>query len=158
MIASAGQMSKQASNARHLRIDLSSRKEREIFKWFLACLLFGRPIQKVIAEQAYSELVAAQLTSPDAILRAGWDRLVYLLDRAHYVRYDFSTATKLLEVCRDLKRGYGTLTNLLAQARTASTLSRRLQEFKHIGPVTARIFLREIRPIWYRRSAASRRH
>jgi len=158
VIASAGQMSKQASNARHLRIDLSSRKEREIFKWFLACLLFGRPIQKVIAEQAYSELVAAQLTSPDAILRAGWDRLVYLLDRAHYVRYDFSTATKLLEVCRDLKRGYGTLTNLLAQARTASTLSRRLQEFKHIGPVTARIFLREIRPIWYRRSAASRRH
>jgi hypothetical protein len=24
-----------------------------------------------------------------------------------------------------------------------------VQEFKHIGPVTARIFLREVAPIWY---------
>jgi len=150
-------MSKQASYARRLKIDLSSKKEKEIFKWFLACLLFGRPIQTGIAEQAYRELVAAQLTSPDAILSAGWDRLVGLLDRAHYVRYDFSTATKLLEVCRELKCGYGTLTNLLAQARTASELSERLQGFKHIGPVTARIFLQEVRPIWYRRSISSRR-
>jgi len=150
-------MSKRTSNARHLRIDLSSRKEKELFKWFLACLLFGRPIQTAIAEQAYREFVTARLTSPDAILRAGWDRLVYLLDRAHYVRYDFSTATKLLQVCQELQRRYGTLTSLLAQARTASGLCRRLQEFKHIGPVTVRIFLREVRPIWYRRSAFSRR-
>jgi len=156
--ALAERMSKQASNSRQLKINLSSRKEKEIFKWFLACLLFGKPIQTAIAEQAYREFVAARLTSPDAILRAGWDRLVLLLDRAHYVRYDFSTATKLLEVCRELKRSYGTLTNLLAQARTASELSGRLQEFKHIGPVTVRIFLREVRPIWYRRSTLAKRY
>ena len=83
----------------------------------------------------------------------GGTRLVRLLDRAHYVRYDFSTATKLLEVCQELKRRYGTLTNLLAQARTAPELSRTLQEFKYIGPVTTRIFLRDIRPIWYRSAA-----
>jgi hypothetical protein len=77
------------------------------------------------------------------------------LDRAHYVRYDFSTATKLLEVSQELKRRYSKLTNLLAQARTASELSRRLQEFKHIGPVTTRIFLREVRPIWYRSAASN---
>ncbi len=142
--------------ARSLRIDLASRQETEIFKWFLACLLFGKPIQTEIAERAYRELLAARLVNPQAILRAGWDKLVALLDRAHYVRYDFSTATKLLEVCRELKERYGTLSNLLAQAETASELSRRLQEFKHIGPVTARIFLREIRPIWYPRSAPAR--
>ena len=143
-------MIKKASYARRLRIDLASKNEEELFKWFLACLLFGKPIQTAIAEQAYQELVAARLTSPSAVLRAGWDKLVRLLDRAHYVRYDFSTATKLLEVCQELKRRYGTLTNLLAQARTASELSRKLQVFKHIGPVTARIFLREIGTIWYR--------
>jgi hypothetical protein len=148
---------KRASNARQLKIDLSSRREKELFKWFLACLLFGKPIQTAVAEQAYRELVAARLTSPDAIIRAGWDRLVYLLDRAHYVRYDFSTASKLLEVSRELKRRHGTLTNLLAEARTATELSGRLQEIKHIGPVTARIFLREVRPIWYRGPAGSRR-
>jgi len=84
------------------------------------------------------------------------DKLVLLLDRAHYVRYDFSTATKLLEVSRELKRRYGTLTNLLAQAKTAPELSGKLQNFKHIGPVTARIFLREVRPIWYRRAALNK--
>lgn len=142
-------MVKKAGYARQLGIDLASKKEQEIFKWFLACLLFGKPIQTEIAEQAFRALVGAKLTSPRAILRAGWDKLVELLDRAHYVRYDFSTATKLLEVSTELIRRYGTLTNLLAEARTPAELSRLLQEFKHIGPTTARIFLREVRPIWY---------
>lgn len=137
-------------------IDLRSKSEKELFKWFLACLLFGKPIQTAIAEQACRELIEAHLTTPAAVLRAGWDELVSLLDRAHYVRYDFSTATKLLEVCRELKRRYGTLTHLLAQANTPVELSRRLQEFKHIGPVTARIFLREVRPVWYRRAVSVR--
>ena len=145
-------MIKKASNARHLGIDLDSKKEEEIFKWFLACLLFGKPIQTEISEQAWRALIAAKLTSPQAILRAGWDKLVALLDRAHYVRYDFSTATKLLEVSTELIRRYGTLTNLLDEARTPAELSRRLQEFKHIGPVTAQIFLRDVRPIWYPRA------
>lgn len=145
-----------ASNARRLGIDLASQREQELFKWFLACLLFGKPIQTEIAEQAYRELINAQLTSPAAILGAGWDKLVSLLDRAHYVRYDFSTATKLLEVCQELKGRYGTLASLLAQAKTLAELSRRLQEFKHIGPVTARIFLREVRPLWCRHSASKK--
>ena len=149
-------MIKKASNARRLRIDLASKNEEELFKWFLACLLFGKPIQAEIAERAYQEFVAARLTRPDAILRAGWDKLVRLLDRAHYVRYDFSTATKLLEVSQELKSRYGRMTNLLFQARTASELSRKLQEFKYVGPVTARIFLRDVRPIWYP-SAASKK-
>jgi hypothetical protein len=150
-------MTKQSSYARRLQIDLASQKEREAFKWFLACLLFGKPIQSQIAERAYRELVAARLISPEAILRAGRDKLVLLLDRAHYVRYDFSTATKLLDVSRELKRRYGTMTNLLANTRTAAELSVKLQEIRHIGPITARIFLREVRPIWFRRSASTPR-
>ncbi len=145
-------MRARASFARHLGIDLRSKKEEELFKWFLACLLFGKPIQTEIAERAYRRLIAEHLTSPEAILRAGWDKLVILLDEAHYVRYDFSTATKLLDVCRELKQRYHKMTNLLAQARTPAELSLKLQEFKHIGPVTARIFLRGVSPFWYRHS------
>jgi hypothetical protein len=74
---------------------------------FLACLLFGKPRQTNIPAQAYRTLVAAHLSSPEAILRAGWDELVHLLDEAHYVRYDFSTATKPLEVSEELKRRTG---------------------------------------------------
>jgi hypothetical protein len=138
-----------AALSRRLGIDLSSRKEEELFKWFLACLLFGKPIQQEIAERAYTRLVSAGLTNPDEVLDAGWDELVRLLDDAHYVRYDFSTATKLLEVCQELKQRYGNMVKMIGQARNASELSIRLQEFKHIGPVTARIFTREIAPIWY---------
>ena len=138
-----------AAVAKKLGINLSSRHEAELFKWFLACLLFGKPIQQEIAERAYARLVSAGLRNPDAVLRAGWDELVRLLDEAHYVRYDFSTATKLLDVCRELKMRYGDVTRMIEEVRTASELSSRLQEFKHIGPVTARIFTREVAPIWY---------
>ncbi|MBZ5572909.1 MAG: DNA methylase [Acidobacteriia bacterium] len=128
---------------------MSSSEEEELFKWFLACLLFGKPIQQEVAEQAYSRLVSRGLRSPDAVLGAGWGKLVELLDEAHYVRYDFSTATKLLEVCRELKQRYGNMTKLIAQTKRGSEFSARLQEFKHIGPVTARLFMREVGPIWY---------
>ena len=109
--------------ARKLGINLRSRKEGELFKWFLACLLFGKPIQQEIAERAYAQLVSAGLRSPEAVLCAGWDELVRLLDEAHYVRYDFSTATKLLEVCQELKQRSGTMTNLIAQASSARELA-----------------------------------
>jgi hypothetical protein len=39
--------------------------------------------------------------------------------------------------------------NLLARARNRTDLSRRLQEFKGVGPVTARIFLRDIKPLLF---------
>jgi endonuclease III len=85
------------------------------------------------------------LVTPEAILEAGWNRLVTVLDRGHYVRYDFSTATKLLEICRTLKERYGSLANLLRRADRERDLAARLPEFRGIGPVTARIFLRGMR-------------
>ena len=135
--------------AEDLGIHLSSKTEEELFKWFLLCLLYGKPIRQQVAERAFLTFAAARLLNPDAILRAGWDELVRLLDEAHYVRYDFSTATKLHHICKDLKERCGTLTNLLAQSKTPRELFARLQEFKYIGPKTAEIFLREVRPIWY---------
>ncbi|MBZ5549069.1 MAG: hypothetical protein LAO22_14110 [Acidobacteriia bacterium] len=69
---------------------------------------------------------------------------------------DFSTATKLLEVCQELKERYASITELIAQTTRGSELSARLQEFKHISPVTARIFTRGVGTIWYgsRRSSS----
>jgi len=134
--------------AQELGIDLASKQETDIFKWFLACLLFGKPIQQEVAKRAYFELVKEGLVSPDAILEAGWDKLVTVLDRGHYVRYDFSTAIKLLDVCKALKEQYGTLTNLLKQSQTIGELSSRLQEFKGVGSKTTEIFLRDIAPFF----------
>jgi hypothetical protein len=148
---------KPKTTAADLGIDLPSNKEEELFKWLLACLLFGKPIQTNIAAQAYRTFVAAHLCNPDAILRAGWDELVRLLDEAHYVRHDFSTATKLLEVSEELKRRYGNVTNLMMQSKTPRELSMRLQEFRNVGPATARIFLREVRFYWRSSRTSPRR-
>ncbi len=134
--------------AKELGIDLSSKQEAEYFKWFLACLLFGKPIQQEVAKRTYFEFVNGGLTNPDTIIQAGWDKLVEVLDKGHYVRFDYSTATKLLDVCRALKEKYGTITNLLKQGQSMDELSSRLQEFKGIGQKTAEIFLRDIRPVF----------
>ncbi|GAC1566592.1 MAG: hypothetical protein NVS3B14_10030 [Ktedonobacteraceae bacterium] len=135
--------------AKELGIDLSSKQETEYFKWFLACLLFGKPIQQEVAKRTYFAFVKEGFISPEAILKAGWDKLVEVLDRGHYVRYDFSTATKLLDVSKTLQEKYGTLTNLFQQSETKDELSTRLQAFKGIGPKTAEIFLRDMAPVLY---------
>lgn len=130
--------------SKDLGIDLKSGREEEIFKWFLACLLFGKPIQQEVAKRTYFEFEKAGILSPGKILKAGWDKLVEILDKGHYVRYDFSTATKLLEICKELKEKYGSLTNLLKQSKNKKDLAKRLREFKGIGSVTTRIFLRDL--------------
>jgi hypothetical protein len=65
--------------SRDLGIKLGSGRERELFKWFLACLLFGKPIQQDVARRAYVELAREGLVTPQAILQAGWDKLVQAL-------------------------------------------------------------------------------
>ncbi len=64
------------------------------------------------------------------------------------MRYDFSTATKLLDIAGRLKENYGSLENLYNQSSDTEDLERRLEEFKGIGTVTTQIFLRELRGVW----------
>jgi len=128
-----------------LGIDLKSGREEELFKWFLACLLFGKPIQQEVARSTYLEFVRADLVTAERTLESGWDELVRVLDQGHYVRYDFSTATKLLDVCKMLKEKYGTLTILINQSSSHEELGKRLLEFKGVGPKTVEIFLRELK-------------
>ncbi len=132
-------------SAKDLEIDLSCQKEEELFKWFLACLLFGKPIQQEVAKKTYFEFIKTGITSPDKILKTGWDGIVKVLDQGHYVRYDFSTADKLLSVAKQLKESYGSLSELIKQSRNKQELTKHLQEFKGIGPVTTRIFIEELK-------------
>jgi hypothetical protein len=74
--------------------------------------------------------------------------LVKILDDGGYVRYDFSTATKLLNLVKQLQEKYGSLTELHRQAKDTRDLEGKLMQFKGIGPVTTNIFLRELRTVW----------
>lgn len=131
--------------AKQLGIDMKPDSEQAFFRWLLASFLFGKHIQQQIAARAYHELIKAGCTSPKAILRFSHERLVQLLDEAHYVRYDESAARYLLDLADKLLTDYdGKVTNVVKQSDSRQDLARRLQEFKGIGPKTTEIFLREV--------------
>lgn len=136
--------------ARELGIDLSRAESGEVHKWFVAAVLFGARISGKIAAKTYREFELAGVLSPKRILDAGWDALVGLLDRGGYARYDFKTATKLLEVHHTLVQQYkGDLNVLHDSASDGCDLEQRLRSLgKGIGDVTVNIFLRELRGIW----------
>jgi len=132
-----------------LGIDLSKREEGEVFKWFLASLLFGARISMRLAARTYKEFEAANILTPKAILEAGWDRLVEILDEGGYARYDFKTATKLLDIAKALTERYdGRITRILEKSDDYHELASALEELKGVGPVTVNIFLRELRGLW----------
>jgi len=133
-----------------LRINLDQGDSHEGFKWFLASILYGARISETIANNTYREFERSGVLSPDRILETGWDGLVQILDVGGYVRYDFKTATKLLQVMAALRERFdGDLNALHAQAQSSHDLEQKLMELgRGIGPVTVNIFLRELRDVW----------
>jgi len=134
------------SYSEELGLDL--RKPEDRFKWFLASILFAKRISSDIAKRTFKRFEEENLTTPRSILEAGWDKLVQVLDSGGYVRYDFSTASNLLGICKDLLDRFGSLEVIHAKADSPRHLEEMLMEFKGVGPVGVNIFLRELRGIW----------
>ncbi len=136
--------------SRELGIDLAGNRPEEIGKWFLAAKLFGARISTDIAMRTYRVFEQHGVVTPESVLDTGWDGLVSMLDEGGYVRYDFSTATKLLAIMETLSTSYGgDLTALHEQSLDGADLERRLKGLgKGIGDVTVNIFLRELRTVW----------
>jgi len=133
-----------------LGIDISKGREEEVFKWFLAAVLFGAPITEKAVVKTYKCFEEHNILTPERILEIEWDGLVRILDEGSYTRYDFKTADKLLEVMRSLQKKYrGSLTILYNEASDEQDLEKRLKALgKGIGDVTVSIFLRELREVW----------
>ncbi len=129
-----------------LGLDLSNPRDR--FKWFLASILFAKRISSEIAKKTYRQFETEDLTTPEKILKAGWNRLVDVLDSGGYVRYDYSTASNLLNIMLEINEKYGDLEGLYRESRGPRDLEKRLRELRGIGPVGVNIFLRELRGIW----------
>jgi endonuclease III len=129
-----------------LKIDLSQPFGR--FQWFLASILFGARISEKIASKTYRAFQEAGIDTPEKIPSVGWNELVRILDAGGYVRYDFSAATKLINIMLALRENYGSLEGLYQQSTDTKDLENRLKEFKGIGPGTVQIFLREMRGVW----------
>ena len=133
-----------------LGIDLNRGTDTVYFRWFLASLLFGARITETIAKNTYRAFIRHGLTTPGKIAGAGWDFLVDpIMREGGYVRYDGRKSTQVLRDCERLLIGYrGSLRRLHDSARDARELETMLLKFYGVGPVTANIFLRELRPYW----------
>jgi hypothetical protein len=132
-----------------LGIRLESLRAAELFKWFLASLLFGARITESVAVRTYRAFVHHRLDTPQAIAAADFGELLEVMAEGGYVRYDGITSRKVQEASRKLLAEYGgDLNRLHASARDSRDLEARLDDFRGVGPATVGIFLRELRGLW----------
>ena len=133
-----------------LGIKLETAKDSEVFKWFLAAVLFGAPISESSAVKTFKCFEKHHLLTPEKILKTGWDGLVRILDEGGYTRYDFKTADKLLLVMGNLQKEYdGSLNLLHKEASDSEDLEKHLKSLgKGMGDVTVSVFLRDQRGVW----------
>ena len=136
-------------SAKELGIDISQ-GEGELFKWFIASFLFGKRIQQDIAADAYRVIVEKhKRDTPRKLGNCSRQELVDMLGEGHYVRYDESTAERLLKLSDKLNNEYaGKLGNIREQSKDRKELEKRLGEFEGIGPKTVEIFMREAQKVW----------
>lgn len=132
-----------------LGIRLAERDPKEIFRWFLASMLFGMRITESVAMRTYRAFVRRGLDTPQALATADFGELLDIMAEGHYVRYDGITSRKTQEAARRVLAEYGgDLNRLHDTARDPDDLTARLVAFRGVGPVTAGIFLRELRGVW----------
>ncbi|MFD3719626.1 endonuclease [Streptomyces sp. NPDC058674] len=121
-----------------------------LYRLLVLCVLFSVRIKADIAVAAARELSGAGLLTPQAMSASPWQLRVDALGRAHYRRYDETTATALGAGARFvLDRYRGDLRRLREEAGGEPRRVRELlREVPRIGPVGADIYCREAQGVW----------
>ncbi|MFF2078752.1 endonuclease [Kitasatospora sp. NPDC058162] len=125
-------------------------KPAPLYRLLVLTMLCSIRIKAEIATAAARELFAVRLRTPRAMADSNWQDRVDALGRAHFVRYDESTATALGDGAALLLDRYaGDLRKLHGQSDgEPGRLRELLQEVPRIGPVGADIFCREAQAVW----------
>jgi endonuclease III len=125
-------------------------KPMPLFQLLVLCMLASKPIDAAIATQAAREVFKAGLRTPKAVLEADRPTMIAAFGRAHYARYDESSATRMADIARTVHDEYADdLRRLADRSEHDLTATRRLlKQFKGIGDTGADIFLREIQDHW----------
>src|SRR5437868_11845529 len=81
-------------------------KPMPLFQLLVLCMLASKPIDATIAMRAGHELFSDGLKTPKAVLDAERQTMIEAFGRAHYVRYDESSATRLTEMAQRVVDDY----------------------------------------------------
>jgi endonuclease III len=121
-----------------------------LYRLLVLSVLLSTRIKAEIAVAAAKELAKAGMNTPRAMDKATWQQRVDALGRAHYVRYDESTARHLGECAERVLEVYqGDLRRMGAATEgEPARLRSLLTEFPRIGPSGAEIFCREVQAVW----------
>ena len=126
--------------------------DTDLFRWFLLCYLFGKPIRSESAATTWRLLLEAHLDTPWAIAEASERQLVRVLHAGGYTRYQHVTARGIKLCMEKLIREYeGSLWLMLETSEHEEEFSKRLQKLHGIGPKVAEIFTRETEEFFARR-------
>ncbi|MYT30351.1 MULTISPECIES: hypothetical protein [unclassified Streptomyces] len=125
-------------------------KPAPLYQLLVLTVLCSIRIKAEIATDAARELFTAGWRTPRAMADSAWQDRVDALGRAHYVRYDESTATALAKGADlVLDRWHGDLRRMREEADgDRAKLRELLREVPRIGPVGADIFCREAQAVW----------
>ncbi len=125
-------------------------KPAPLYQLLVLTTLLSVRISAKIAVAAARELFKAGWRTPRRMAGSTWQQRVDALGRAHYVRYDESTATALGEGARRVLDVYhGDLRALRPKsAADIPGLRRALCEFPRIGETGVHIFCREAQVVW----------
>jgi hypothetical protein len=121
-----------------------------LYRLLVLTVLLSIRIRADTAVAAARELFRAGYGTPERMLKASWQERVDALGRAHYVRYDESTATALGEGAQLLLDEYRGDLRRMHEAADGDVrqLRRLLQGVPRIGRVGADIFCREAQAVW----------
>lgn len=124
----------------------------DMFRWFLLCYLFGKPIQSSVAVNTWKIFIKKKLDTPWAILQYPERKLVGVLHAGGYTRYQHVTARSLKTCMEQLIDFYeGSLYLMLESSYDEDEFSKRLQKLYGVGPKTAEIIMRETEEFFARR-------
>lgn len=126
--------------------------DTDMFRWFLLCYLFGKPIRSDTAVETWQLFIKEKLDTPWAIAQAKDRKLVGVLHRGGYTRYQHVTARGLKLCMERLINDYeGSLYLMIENSLDEDEFSKRLQKLYGVGPKIAEIFTRETEEIFARR-------
>lgn len=126
--------------------------DTDMFRWFLLCYLFGKPIRSETAIGTWRLFVDKKLDTPWEITESSERQLVSVLHAGGYTRYQHVTAQGLKTCMERLIREYeGSLSLMLESSFDEEEFAKRLQKLYGVGPKIAEIFTRETEEYFARR-------